>query len=194
MIKLAPLITIALVILGISLSLTFSVMSVQVYGQNPPGLPVIFSGNVMLNGVPAADGLNVTALDNGQVVGSALTSGGAYSLTACGEEGQTCNDGDVISFLLNGQLTAGQTVTFDSSKRGFPFAQDLTFTGTIGAGQTAATTMATLAEITQSTQSQTVVTVVSTLSTPEYQNFTIIALAALLIVLGVITATRRRTA
>lgn len=56
-----------------------------VYSQSPPSLPVIFRGNVTLNGSPVVDGLNVTAVDNGLVVGSALTSGGMYSLTACGE-------------------------------------------------------------------------------------------------------------
>jgi len=167
-------------------------MSVQVYGQNPPGLPVIFSGNVMLNGVAAMDGLNVTALDNGVVVGSALTSGGAYSLTACGEAGQTCNGGDVISFQLNGQLTASQTVIFDGSKRGFQVVQDLVFTGTIGAAQTATTTTATVAQSTQSTEAQTVVTVISTVTTPEYQNFAILTLTALLITLGIIAAGKRK--
>lgn len=122
------------------------------HAQGPPPLPMLFTGNVTLNGAPAGDGLNVTALDNGLVVGSTLTSGGQYTVQVCGQLDQACNGGETISFKLNGQLTASQTATFDSSLRGIPQTLELTFTGTL---QQITTTMTT--STTSSTTSSTTV-------------------------------------
>ena len=91
---------------------------ILVRAQSPPPLPMLYTGNVTLNGSPAPDGLNVTAVDSGVVVGSGLTSGGAYSLSACSPE--NCNSGDTLSFMLNGQLAAAETVAVDTSQRWNP--------------------------------------------------------------------------
>jgi len=129
------------------------------HGQGPPGIPWLFGGNVTLNGSPAPDGLNITALDSGQVMGSALTSGGTYSdLEICGQAGQTCNSGDTITFKLNGQLTAAQTATLGD--RGIPQSQDLAFTGTLSSVTTTvppptSTTTATTPETSSTSQATT---------------------------------------
>ncbi len=143
-----------------------------VSAQTPPPIPVLYSGNVTLNGSPAPDGMNVTALDSGVVVGSSLTTGGQYAVQVCGQAGQTCNDGDTISFNLNGQLTAGQTATFQSSQRGLPQSLDLTFTGTVQ----------------QMTTSMTETMMTSSTSIPEFPAATL----ALLATLAVAVATLRK--
>lgn len=134
---------------------------ILVRAQSPPPLPMLYTGNVTLNGSPAPDGLNVTAVDSGVVVGSGLTSGGAYSLSACSPE--NCNSGDTLSFMLNGQLAAAQTVAVDTSQRGIPQTQGLSFTGTLSS----VTTTAPPPPIT------------STTSTPEFPAVALSLLAAL---------------
>ncbi len=115
-----------------------------------PSPPMLLSGSVTLNGAPAPDGLNITAWDNGQVVGSVLTSGGQYnSLQACGQPDQNCHLGDSISFMLNGQLTAAQTATY---QMGMPVTLDLTFTGTLQQA-TASTTTTTSEQMTTTSSS-----------------------------------------
>jgi len=151
------------------------------FAQAPPGIPMIVSGSVTLNGNPAADGYNITAWDNGAQVGSALTSGGNYSVQVCGGAGQTCNQGDTISFQLGG-LTASQTTSFN---RGFPVSLNLTFTGTPSQG---AQTMAT----TQAQTTAPVTTEVTSVATPEYPNYLPVLLVAALITLGVMASVRRR--
>ena len=51
-----------------------------------------------------------------------------------------------MSFMLNGQLTAAQTVAVDTSQRGIPQNQDLAFTGTLSA-VTTTTPLTTTSEI-----------------------------------------------
>ena len=74
------------------------------YGFEPAGSgpPMVFSGNVYVNGLAAPDGLNVTAWDSSvsssQAVGSVLTSNEQYSnLVVCGQPSQNCNNGDTIT-------------------------------------------------------------------------------------------------
>ena len=147
--------------------------SILVQAQAPPPLPLVFSGAVTLNGSPAPDGLNVTAVDSGVVVGSAITSGGNYSLSACSP--QNCNSGDTLSFMLNGQLTAAETTTVNTADRGIPQTQDLTFTGTLTSAQ--ATAQQTTAP--QTTIVTSVVTQVTSVATPEFPTVALSLLAAL---------------
>lgn len=128
----------SLLFTGLILALLVANSPILVQAQSPPPLPMLYTGNVTLNGSPAPDGLNVTALDNGVVVGSALTSGGTYSLSACSPE--NCNQGDTLTFKVSGQLTAAQTVAVDTSQRGIPQNQDLAFTGTLSSVTTVTTT------------------------------------------------------
>ena len=129
--------------------------SILVQAQSPPPLPMLYTGNVTLNGSAAPDDLNVTALDSGVVVGSALTSGGAYSLSACSPE--NCNSGDTLTFKLNGQLTAAETVSVDTGQHGIPQSQDLSFTGTLSSVTTTAPppTSTTAVETSSTTQATT---------------------------------------
>ncbi len=166
------------------------------YGFEPAGLgpPMVFSGNVYVNGLAAPDGLNVTAWDSSvsssQAVGSVLTSDGQYSnLLVCGQPSQNCNNGDTITFKLNNQLTANTTGTYST---GGTQTLNLHFTGTISQAQATTTTSAQTTPV-QTTQSATLVTVVSTVTTPEYQDFAIISLAALLITLGIIAVRKQTT-
>ena len=152
---------------GLIIALLVANFPILVQAQSPPPLPMLYTGNITLNGSPAPDGLNVTALDSGVVVGSALTSGGAYSLSACSPE--NCNQGDTLSFKLNGQLTAAQTVAVDTSQRGIPQNQDLAFTGTLSSVTTTAppptsTTVATTQQTTSTSQATTSSSVASTSS------------------------------
>jgi hypothetical protein len=153
----------ALLFTGLVLALLVVDSSILVKAQSPPPLPMLYAGNVTLNGSPAPDGLNVTAVDNSVVVGSTLTSGGAYSLTACFP--QNCNSGDTLSFMLNGQLTAAETISINTANRGSPQTQDLSFTGTLSSAQ-ATTTQTTMIEV-------------STTATPEFPTVALSLLAAL---------------
>jgi hypothetical protein len=147
---------------------------------------MIVYGSVTLNGSPAADGYNITAWNNGALVGSILTSGGNYSIQVCGAPGQTCSSGNIISFQL-AQLTTTQTATFTM---GSSVNLNLAFTGT--PNQQAQVQQATSSTTAQSNQTQ-VVTVVTTVSTPEYPDFAIVALVGLLITLiTVVTLGRKR--
>lgn len=134
------------------------------FAQQPPGIPLIVSGTVTLNGSPAPDGLNLTAWDGTEFVGSTTTSAGNYTVEVCGTAGQTCSGGDTISFELGG-LTTSQTTTFSV---GGVVTLNLAFTGT--PTQAAVTTTPTT-------------TTTSTTSTPipEYGNI----LLVLLVTLGV---------
>jgi hypothetical protein len=140
-------------------------------GVQVPELPMTIYGNVTLNGSPAPDGLNVTAWDNGRLVGSTTTSGGSYSVVVCGVAGETCSAGDTISFQL-AQLTTSQTAAFNTSTGGV-LALNLAFTGTpVIAAATSATTA----------------TTASTTSTPisEYGNTVLVLLLTLAIAFGVL--------
>lgn len=160
--------------------------SIEVQAQNPPPLPLLYTGNVTLNGSPAPDGLNVTAVDNGQVVGSALTSGGAYSLSACSP--QNCNLGDTLSFKLNSQLIATETVTVDNANRGTAQTQNLAFTGTLtSAAATAAQMTTSQSQVTSvATQTTSVTTQVSSVSTPEFPTVVLTLLAALAVAFALV--------
>ena len=161
------------------------------FAQQPPGIPMIVSGQVTLNGTPAPDGYNITAWDNGAVVGSTLTSGGNYSVSVCGEAGQTCSQDDTISFQLD-QLTTSQTTSLN---RGFPVTLNLAFTGTPSAQPqqvTAATTQPSVTEAQTTAAVTSVVTVTSSVTTPEYPNYLSIMLVALLITVGLMIILHRR--
>ena len=152
--------------------------SIGVQAQSPPPLPLLYTGNVTLNGSPAPDGLNVTAVDNGQTVGSALTGGGAYSLSACSP--QNCSPGDTLSFRLNDQLIATETVTVSNANRGSAQTQNLAFTGTLSSG-------ATTGQIaTSQTQTTSVTTQVTSVSTPEFPTVALSLLAVLAVALALI--------
>ena len=74
--------------------------------------------------------------------------------------------------MLNGQLTAAETVTVNPANRGIPQTQDLTFAGTISA------------QAQQTTTSQTplvtsAVTQVTSVATPEFPTVALSLLAAL---------------
>ena len=121
------------------------------FAQGPPGLPMVVSGSVTLNGTPAPDGQNLTAWDGGQFVGSTSTSYNAtvgmtnYTLEVCGSAGQTCTAGDTISFELDG-LTTSQTTTFCSAitpSCAAGVTLNLAFTGTIPAAASVSTAVTT---------------------------------------------------
>ena len=150
------------------------------FAQAPPGIPMIVSGTVTLNGNPSPDGYNITAWDNGAVVGSTLTSGGNYSVSVCGVAGQMCNQGDTISFQLD-QLTTSQTTTLN---RGFPATLNLAFTGTPNQQPQSVTT--TQPSMTEAQTMTTTVATTSSVSTPEYPNYLTIMLLALIMALGII--------
>ena len=171
----------------IVISLVMSIVilsSPALLAQQPPGLPMIVSGQVTLNGTPAPDGYNITAWDNGAVVGSTLTSGGNYSIQVCGQTGQTCNQGDTINFQL-AQLTTSQTTTFS---RGFPASLNLDFTGTPNQQPQAVTT----AQPSMTEAQTTVVTVVTSVTTPEYQNYLPVLLVTMLMIIGITMVLRKR--
>ena len=156
-----------------------------VLADSPQNLspPMVISGSVTLNGTPTPDDSNLTAWDNGIVVGFNLTMGGQYSIEVCGSPDVNCNPGDTISFKLNGQLTSSQTAQFSI---GTITSMDLSFTGELtNAGTTASTTV-------QQQATTMVTSVVSTTTTPEYQSFTIISIIAVLFALGIL-AGRKRT-
>jgi len=158
------------------------------FAQAPPGIPMIVSGTVTLNGSPSPDGYNITALDNGAVVGSTLTIGGNYSVAVCGQAGQSCNQGDTISFQLD-QLTTSQTTTLN---RGFPATLNLAFTGTPNQQPQSVTTAQPSMTEAQTTTNATTVAATSSVSTPEYPNYLAIMLLALIIALGIIAVFGRR--
>jgi len=150
---------------------------------------MIVSGAVTLNGNPSPDGYNITAWDNGAVIGSTLTSGGNYSVAVCGQAGQTCNQGDTISFQLD-QLTTSQTTTLN---RGFPATLNLAFTGTPNQQpQSVTTTQPSMTEAQTTTNATTIVTT-SSVTTPEYPNYLTVMFFGLLIVLGVMAVVGKRT-
>jgi len=172
----------------ISLVMSIVILSMPAgFAQQPPGLPMIVSGQVTLNGNPAPDGYNITAWDNGAFVGSTLTSGGNFSVQVCGQSGQTCNQGDTISFQL-AQLTTSQTTTFS---RGFPANLNLDFTGTPNQQPQVVTTPQASVTEAQTTQATTIVTTVSSVTTPEYQDYLTVLLVAMLLALGVTTVMNR---
>jgi len=158
------------------------------YAQAPPGIPMIITGVVTLNGSSSPDGYNITAWDNGAVVGSTLTSGGNYSVQVCGQSGQSCNPGDTISFQLD-QLTTTQTTSFS---RGSAVNLNLDFTGTPNQQPLAVTTtQPTMTEAQTSNQTATAVTAVTGVNTPEYQNQLFVLLVAVLVTIGIMTILRR---
>jgi len=168
--------------------LTSLVLVGRGFAQAPPGIPMIISGAVTLNGTPSPDGYNITAWDNGAVVGSTLTSGGNYSVQVCGQSGQSCNSGDTINFQLD-QLTTTQTTTFS---RGSAANLNLDFSGTPNQQpQAVTTTQPTMTEAQNSNQTTTAVTAVTGVTTPEYQNQLAVLLVVVLMTLGVMTIMRR---
>jgi len=177
-----------LVMLSLFVVLVSLLVSSRGFAQTPPPIPWSVGGSVTLNGSPAADGYNVTAVDNGAVVGYSLTSGGNYSISiACGTPGITCSSGDTISFQMGG-LTASQTFALSSSNEGLPNTLNLTFTGTPAQAQQ--TTQASVTQVT--TTPVSVVTAVTSVSTPEYTNYLPVILAVVLITLGAMTTLRRK--
>lgn len=85
--------------------------------QAVPLLPSSFYGKVLVNNVPVADGTEVQALVNGQVVASGLTQpyqgSSYYSLSVPSDDNQTAGveggkEGDVIQFTVGG-LAAAET-------------------------------------------------------------------------------------
>ena len=144
---------------------------------------MVISGSVTLNGAPTPDGSNITAWDNGIVVGFNLTMGGQYSIEVCGSPDVNCNPGDTISFKLNGQLTSSQSTQFSI---GTINSMDLSFTGELTNASTATSTSV------QQQATTTVTSVVSTTTTPEYQSYAIISILTVLLALGIM-ADRRRT-
>ena len=188
MVKLLPGLTFAVLITVLASTM---LLSGPVFAQQPPGIPMIVSGQVTLNGSPASDGYNVTAWDNGAVVGSTLTSGGNYSVTVCGLAGQTCNQGDTISFQLD-QLTTSQTTSLN---RGFPVTLNLAFTGTPNQQPqqaTATTTQPSMTEAQTVTAVTSVVTVTSSVTTPEFPSYLPVMLVALLMTVGIVVILGRR--
>ncbi len=156
-----------------------ALVSSAAFAQAPPGIPMVVSGTVTLNGSPAPDGLNVTAWDGSQLVGATTISGGNYTVEVCGTAGQTCSGGDTISFQLD-QLTSSQTTTFGS---GTSVTLNLSFTGTpTQAAQTTATT----------TTNATLGPPPVPTTTPEYPNYLPVILVAVLITLGIIATLGRK--
>ena len=151
------------------------------FAQQPPGIPWIVSGTVTLNGSAAPDGLNVTAWDNGAIVGSALTSGGNYSVNICGSAGQVCHSGDTVTFQLAQLKDTTDTFALTSSNEGFPSTLNLSFTGTPSQVSPQQTTTAASTSITQTTS-----------AVAEYPNSILIPLVALMITLGAVTTLHRR--
>ena len=65
-----------------------------------PGIPNQFYGTVTYNGVPAPNGLTVDAKIDGEVVASATTISGTYSLIVKDQDNEL--SGDTVSFFVNG--------------------------------------------------------------------------------------------
>jgi len=154
------------------------------FAQTPP-IPMVVSGSVTLNGSPAPDGLNLTAWDSSEFVGSTTTSGGNYSVQVCGVVGQICNENDTISFQLGGVGT-NQTTSFGL---GLAVNLDLAFTGTpIQAAITTTTQPTVTPASNQTTTTNTTMTELIGTATPEYPNYLPVTLLAVLITLGVIAS------
>ena len=151
------------------------------FAQQPPGIPWIVSGTVTLNGSAAPDGLNVTAWDSGVIVGSALTSGGNYSVQICSVAGQVCHSGDAVTFQLEQLQDTTDTFALTSSNEGFPSTLNLSFSGT----PTQVSPQQTVSSYTSLTQS-------TSTAVAEYPNYAIVPLVALLITLGAVATLRRR--
>ena len=164
--------------------LTTLILMGRGFAQAPPGIPMIVSGAVTLNGSASPDGYNITAWDNGALVGSTLTTGGNYSVQVCGQSGQSCNPGDTINFQLD-QLTTSQTASF---ARGSAVSLGLDFTGTPNQPPQAVTTAQPTMTEAQTTQ---VTTAVTGVTTPEYQNNLAVLLLGLVLTLGIMTIAGR---
>ena len=68
-------------------------------------LPHIIQGNAMIDGEPAPDGTVVTAMIDGEEVGSAAVSNGRYSMII--DQGETGNySGKTVTFQVGGYDTA----------------------------------------------------------------------------------------
>lgn len=90
--------------------------------QAVPLLPSSFYGKVLVNNAPVADGTEVQALVNGQVVASSLTQpyqgSSYYSLSVPSDDTQTAGveggrEGDIVQFKVGG-LAAVETGTWHS--------------------------------------------------------------------------------
>ncbi|MCH7606057.1 MAG: hypothetical protein IH962_02775 [Chloroflexi bacterium] len=92
--------------------------------QSQPPRPAVFGGTATVNGVPAPDGTEVTAWIDGNQVGSAEVSNGAYAFSLVQPPGETFG-GKEISFKI-GDADAGQTAIWQTDGGG---ELDLSATG-----------------------------------------------------------------
>ena len=76
-----------------------------------PVLPPVFAGTVTVDGVPASNGVTVTAWINNQLAASVAVSNGTYAFAIPQQTGDPFNRGDTITFKI-GNIDARETGTW----------------------------------------------------------------------------------
>ena len=101
------------VLLAVCLALPLGVVQAQ---APPPYMPQVFYGEVTIGGVPASDGIKISAEIDDHEYASTTTSGGEYQLKVPGEDlaesgKQGGEPGDTVVFKVGVEVAA--SVTFD---------------------------------------------------------------------------------
>lgn len=100
--------------------------------DNPPSLPVMLYGNVIIDGNPAPVGVTITAKAGTSQAGATnVLTAGTYGDKANGRLPVSANDGANVDFYVNGiKATPSTQFTYHSNEAGKIIRVDLAISGT----------------------------------------------------------------